>query len=58
MPTDNSTITILVLEVFAFFAVLAYASFESHRRLRKQQRALVKTDVDRKPRQNSAKPKA
>jgi hypothetical protein len=57
VPTDSSTITILVLDVFAFFAVLAYASFESRRKLRKQRRALVKTHLDGKPRQNSVKPK-
>ena len=58
MPTDSSTITILVLDVFAFFAVLAYASFESRHKSRKQHRALIKTYLDEKPRQNSIKPKA
>lgn len=58
MPTDSSTTTILVLDVFAFLAVLAYASFVSRRKLRKQRRALIKTHLDEKPRQNSVKPKA
>jgi hypothetical protein len=56
VPTESSTVTVLVLDVFAFFAVLAYASFESRHRSRKQHRALIKTDE--KPRQNSIKPKA
>lgn len=56
MPTGGSTITILVLQVFAFLAVLAYASFEARHRSRKQHRALIKTDE--KPHQNSIKPKA
>ena len=58
MPTDISTTTILVLDVFAFLAVLAYASFESRHKLRKQRRALIKTHLDEKPRQSSVKPKA
>ncbi|UDL90769.1 hypothetical protein LGH82_05520 [Mesorhizobium sp. PAMC28654] len=58
MPTDSSTITILVLDVFAFLAVLAYASFESRHKSRKQRHAPIKTDLDEKPRQNSIKPKA
>ncbi|WP_181176927.1 MULTISPECIES: hypothetical protein [unclassified Mesorhizobium] len=57
MPTDSSTITILVLDVFAFLAVLAYASFESRHKSRKQRRATIKTDLDKEPRQNSIKPK-
>lgn len=56
VPMDRSTITILVLELFAFFAVLAYASFESRHKSRKQRRALIK--MDEKPRQNSIKLKA
>lgn len=58
MPTESSTITILVLDVFAFLAVLAYASFESRHKSRKQRRALIHTDLDERPRQNSIKPKA
>lgn len=50
MLTDRSTITILLLDVFAFCAVLAYASFESRHKSRKQRRALVKTDADEKHR--------
>lgn len=58
MPTDSSTITVLVLDIFAFFAVLAYASFESRHKLRKQRLALIKTHLGNKPRQDSVKPKA
>jgi hypothetical protein len=57
VATDSSTITILVLDVFAFLAVLAYASFESRHKSRKQRRAMIKTDLDKEPRQNSIKPK-
>lgn len=56
MPAESSTVTVLVLDVFAFLAVLAYASFESRHRSRKQHGALIKTDE--KPHQNSIKPKA
>lgn len=58
MPTETSTVTVLVLDVFAFFVVLAYASLESRHKLRKQHRALIKTNLDEKPRQNSIKPRA
>lgn len=58
MPADSSTITILVLDVFAFLAVLAYASLESRHKSRKQRRALIKKALDEKPRQSSVKPKA
>ena len=55
MPAESSTVTVLVLDVFAFLAVLAYASFEARHRSRKQHGALIKTDE--KPHQNSIKPK-
>jgi hypothetical protein len=58
VPTDSSTITVLVLDAFAFLAVLAYASFESRHRLRGKRPAPIKTHLDEKPRQNSVKPKA
>jgi len=55
VPAESSTVTVLVLDVFAFLAVLAYASFEARHRSRKQHGALIKTDE--KPHQNSIKPK-
>lgn len=47
MPTVNSTIATLVLDVFAFLAVLGYASFESRHKFRKQRRALIEAALDR-----------